>query len=278
MRRPANDDRESIGQILRTLQRRPARTSYMFATVFAGLWVFAGLVLGWMYLPQLQALVRATGLTAPVLAVLAADLPRADRLLLRARPHGVALPGIAAHHPVHGRSRHAAGGAGDGRARIDRHRRPGDPARSRRHGRRHRTRACARRRARDVGRQRGLRPRTRLQRQRGAYPGAAAGSGQPARYARRPGRPDPRRHQQRPSRSQPRHFADQRARCRAGQRGFAAHHPYARRKGRAHHARARTCRRHDDRDARRARRRPARPARERPARKPRRRFPPPATV
>src|SRR5262245_49127524 len=28
-RRPANDDRESIGQILRTLQRRPARTSYL---------------------------------------------------------------------------------------------------------------------------------------------------------------------------------------------------------------------------------------------------------
>ena len=55
LRRPANDDRESIGQILRTLQRRPARTSYVFATVFAGLWVFAGLVLGWLYLPQLQA-------------------------------------------------------------------------------------------------------------------------------------------------------------------------------------------------------------------------------
>src|SRR5271165_3614252 len=34
LRRPANDDRESIGQILRTLQRRPARTSYVIATVF----------------------------------------------------------------------------------------------------------------------------------------------------------------------------------------------------------------------------------------------------
>src|SRR4051812_15400028 len=34
LRRPANDDRESIGQILRTLQRRPARTSYIIATVF----------------------------------------------------------------------------------------------------------------------------------------------------------------------------------------------------------------------------------------------------
>ena len=69
-RRPANDDRESIGQILRTLQRRPARTSYLIATVFAVVWMFAGLVLGWAYLPQVQAAVGPTGLTAPVLAVL----------------------------------------------------------------------------------------------------------------------------------------------------------------------------------------------------------------
>jgi len=53
LRRAANDDRESIGQILRTLQRRPGHTSYVTATVFAGLWVLAGLVLGWMYLPEL---------------------------------------------------------------------------------------------------------------------------------------------------------------------------------------------------------------------------------
>src|SRR3981081_2451172 len=72
LRRPANDDRESIGQILRTLQRRPARTSYVFASVFAGLWIFAGLVLGWLYLPELQASFGPSGLTAPVLAVLAA--------------------------------------------------------------------------------------------------------------------------------------------------------------------------------------------------------------
>src|SRR4051812_7295380 len=39
LRRPANDDRESIGQILRTLQRRPARTSYIIATVFAVAWM-----------------------------------------------------------------------------------------------------------------------------------------------------------------------------------------------------------------------------------------------
>src|SRR5436190_4508470 len=70
LRRPANDDRESIGQILRTLQRRPSRTTYVFASVFAGLWVFAGLILGWAYLPQLQTALGPTGLTAPVMAVL----------------------------------------------------------------------------------------------------------------------------------------------------------------------------------------------------------------
>jgi Apolipoprotein A1/A4/E domain len=72
LRRPANDDRESIGQILRSLQRSPARTSYQIATVFAIAWVVVGLILGWMYLPQLEGALSPTGLTAPVLAVLAA--------------------------------------------------------------------------------------------------------------------------------------------------------------------------------------------------------------
>src|SRR5712691_7076385 len=72
LRRPANDDRESIGQILRSLQRRPARTSYIIATVFAVAWVLAGLMFGWVYLPQLQASLSTTGLTAPLLAVLGA--------------------------------------------------------------------------------------------------------------------------------------------------------------------------------------------------------------
>ena len=72
LRRPANDDRESIGQILRSLQRSPARTSYQIATVFAIAWVVVGLILGWMYLPQLEGALSPTGLTAPVLKMLAA--------------------------------------------------------------------------------------------------------------------------------------------------------------------------------------------------------------
>ena len=72
LRRPAaNDDRESIGTILRSLQRRPAKTSYIMASVFAGVWLVGGFALGWLYLPQIQSALGPTGLTAPVLAVLA---------------------------------------------------------------------------------------------------------------------------------------------------------------------------------------------------------------
>src|SRR5882672_2575805 len=47
VRRAANDDRESIGQILRTLQRRPPRTSYVLATVFTVAWAAAAFGLAW---------------------------------------------------------------------------------------------------------------------------------------------------------------------------------------------------------------------------------------
>ena len=56
------------------------------------------------------------------------DLLRADHLLLRACSHGVAFAGVAAHHPVDGRSCDAACRARNGGARIDRHGRTGDPA------------------------------------------------------------------------------------------------------------------------------------------------------
>ena len=45
----------------------PPTSSLLFSPVA---WVLAGLVLGWIYLPQLQAALAPTGLTAPVLAVL----------------------------------------------------------------------------------------------------------------------------------------------------------------------------------------------------------------
>src|SRR5439155_17685557 len=43
LRPPGSEERESISEVLLTLQRRPARTSYLIATVFALMWVAAGL-------------------------------------------------------------------------------------------------------------------------------------------------------------------------------------------------------------------------------------------
>jgi len=62
---------QTTPQILRSIQRRPARTSYMVATIFAVVWVLAGIVLGWMYLPELKASLGPSGLSAPSLGVLA---------------------------------------------------------------------------------------------------------------------------------------------------------------------------------------------------------------
>src|SRR5690348_10219603 len=49
----ANDDRQSIGQILQALQRRPARTSYFVAAIFSAAWIVGCLALSWAYLPDL---------------------------------------------------------------------------------------------------------------------------------------------------------------------------------------------------------------------------------
>ncbi len=65
----ANDDRQSIGQILQNLQHRPPRTSYLIATLFALAWVAGGLILAGIYLPNLQA---AMGLNSAALVGVAA--------------------------------------------------------------------------------------------------------------------------------------------------------------------------------------------------------------
>src|SRR5690349_15244041 len=51
----ANDDQQSIGQILHALQRRPARTSYVVAALFSLAWVVGCLALAWAYLPDLHS-------------------------------------------------------------------------------------------------------------------------------------------------------------------------------------------------------------------------------
>ena len=55
-RRAANDDRETIGQILQAIQKgRPARNVYTLATLFAGVWIVGCGLLTVSFLPSLQA-------------------------------------------------------------------------------------------------------------------------------------------------------------------------------------------------------------------------------
>jgi hypothetical protein len=61
-RRAANDDRETIGQILQALQKgRPARSVYTLATVFGGIWVLGCALLTVTFLPSLHAAMGQSG-------------------------------------------------------------------------------------------------------------------------------------------------------------------------------------------------------------------------
>ena len=51
----ANDDQQSIGQILHALQRRPARSSYFVATAFSVAWIVGCLSLSFAYLSDINA-------------------------------------------------------------------------------------------------------------------------------------------------------------------------------------------------------------------------------
>ncbi len=52
--RAANDDQQSIGQVLHALQQRPPRTSYFVASIFSCAWVVGCLALSWAYLGDLN--------------------------------------------------------------------------------------------------------------------------------------------------------------------------------------------------------------------------------
>src|SRR5258705_9618135 len=71
--RAANDDRETIGQILQAIQKgRPTRNAYTLSTIFAGVWLVGAGLLTVSFLPSLQAQIgQGTGGTL-VLAGLAA--------------------------------------------------------------------------------------------------------------------------------------------------------------------------------------------------------------
>ncbi|WP_315831462.1 negative regulator of septation ring formation [Bradyrhizobium prioriisuperbiae] len=56
-RRAANDDRETIGQLLQAIQKgRPGRNAYTLATVFSGVWLAGAVLLTISFLPSLQTL------------------------------------------------------------------------------------------------------------------------------------------------------------------------------------------------------------------------------
>ncbi len=136
-RRPANDDRETIGQILQAIQKgRPARNVYTIATLFAGVWILGAGLLTVSFLPSLQAAIgQGSGGTlalaglialffAPVLLFyfLASLAWRGQELRMIAQ--SMAQVAIRFSEPE--------GAASE----FDGDRRTGDPARSRRNGRR----------------------------------------------------------------------------------------------------------------------------------------------
>src|SRR6478609_10898736 len=60
--RAANDDRETIGQLLQALQKnRPSRNVYTIATVFAGIWPAASAALSFGFLGSIQAAMGQSG-------------------------------------------------------------------------------------------------------------------------------------------------------------------------------------------------------------------------
>ena len=146
--RAANDDQQSIGQILQSLQRRPARTSYVVAGVFSAAWVIGCLALSWAYLSDLNAALGPGHSSAAVMIGLgaAALLPiifffGVAHMAWRAQELRLIAQSMASVAIRLGRARRRGAG-------FDRHGRTSDPARSRGHGRRRRARARARRRAR----------------------------------------------------------------------------------------------------------------------------------
>ena len=144
--RAANDDRQSVGQILQSMQRRPSRAPYMAAFFLSAVWVVLGIVVGALVFRLRPAGHREPGCASD--AVCARGRHRtAGAAVLRARTHDPPCAGTAHHRALDDGSRDAARRAGDHRARVDRVGRAGDPARSRGHGRRRGARAGARGRA-----------------------------------------------------------------------------------------------------------------------------------
>ena len=66
----ANDDQESIGQILQSLQRRPARTPFIIASLFTVLWAFSALFLIYGFGGQLRQISSEAGWAPTIIGLL----------------------------------------------------------------------------------------------------------------------------------------------------------------------------------------------------------------
>lgn len=91
-RRPANDDRATIGDILRVMQPASSRPPYLIAALCSATWVLGCAVFGWAYLPELRAALTANPLISPAfygfLAVLLAPVVfffSTARMIVRSR-------------------------------------------------------------------------------------------------------------------------------------------------------------------------------------------------
>ncbi len=62
--RAANDDRESIGQVMQSLRRRPARTPFVIASLFTALWTIAAVALIYAFGEHLLEISNGAGFAA----------------------------------------------------------------------------------------------------------------------------------------------------------------------------------------------------------------------
>ena len=234
-RRAANDDRETIGQILQAIQKGQPCPQRLHACL--RVWRRLG---GRLRPADRQLPARAAGGDRTERRRAGARRPCgvvlcAGAVVLFPRQPRLARPGNADDRAVDGAGRDPLLRARGRRRRFDGDRRASDPPRSRRDGRRRRARDRARRRTGNARRQRSRSARARLYRQRGAHSRAAAGHRPSARQSGRPGRAGSQRHFRRPDRPAPRHRADLGRDRLARRRSREKHHRRAGRARPAHH-------------------------------------------
>ena len=73
-RRAANDDRETIGQVLQSLQRRATRTPYIVAALFTAAWVVSAVGLAFGFWGELKGLFAQASVAVPLAVALLTGL------------------------------------------------------------------------------------------------------------------------------------------------------------------------------------------------------------